>query len=365
MVATPALAEDAATQPEPTAAGSELAIGPQTAGTTVCTVNDPDLDEISGIVATQAGIYAVEHGATFQPGSVEIWTIDAASCAADMQSYGFSAIDPQDLAVGPDGALWVADIGRGSGGREWVTLDRVVPGGGENAVPHRTLYPPTGEILGTALLIEADGTPIIIANSGGQAVLYKPSGQLQAGASDNLPALTQVGTFTPVNTDTETPRDAFGRTLVTGAAVSPDRTKVVLRTESDAYEFAVAGGDIVTAITQGTPTVTPLPNEENGQAITYSADGTKFLTLSSVTNPTLRSYTPYVPAPDPVDGAAPAPSGGGGGLTFGDLTLIAGIFGFLGFLAVVAGVVGIVLHRRKHPVGRAAAQRRARARGPR
>jgi hypothetical protein len=66
-----------------------------------------------------------------------------------------------------------------------------------------------------------------------------------------------------------------------------------------------ADGDIVKAITGGTPVITPLPNEENGQAITYSADGKLFLTLSSVDKPVLRSYQPYVRPHRPATRARP------------------------------------------------------------
>ena len=69
---------------------------------------------------------------------------------------------------------------------------------------------------------------------------------------------------------------------MTGAAKSPDGKKVVIRTASDAYEFEVGeDGDIAKAIVEGTPVVTPLPNEPAGGAIAYSLDGTKFLTLSA------------------------------------------------------------------------------------
>jgi len=92
---------------------------------------------------------------------------------------------------------------------------------------------------------------------------------------------------------------------------------VVVRTASDAYEFAVGSdGDIVKAITQGTPVITPLPGEENGQAISYSADGTQFLTLSSVAKPVLRSYKPFVPPPPTVAQEKAGSAGGGSSQQF-------------------------------------------------
>jgi hypothetical protein len=127
---------------------------------------------------------------------------------------------------------------------------------------------------------------------------------------------------------------------------------VVVRTASDAYEFAVGSdGDIVKAITQGTPVITPLPGEENGQAISYSADGTQFLTLSSVAKPVLRSYKPFVPPPPTVAQEKAGSAGGGSSISFSDITNIFAALGVLGFLTTVAGFLGIYLHRRRYRQG--------------
>ncbi len=325
--------------------------GPATPGTAMCTVNNTNVDEITGIVATAQGIYAVEGGDTFDPNSVQIWTIDPTTCQATSKNYGFDPADPQDLALGTDGALWVADTGDGIGDdnqRDWVTLERVVLAGSAQAVPHRTQFPDSGKINASALLLQKDDTPIAIANGSGKAVLYRPDAPLQAGASSGLPTLTKVGEFTPTKTGTANPLGTFGNALVTGAASAPDGTRVVIRTISDAYEFTVGSdGDVVKAITEGTPVITPLPNEENGQAISYSADGKSFLTMGSVEKPVLRSYKPHVPPAPTSIAPAPAAAEGSAGLRFADITNIAAAVGVAGFLAVVAGVIGIYRARRQ------------------
>jgi hypothetical protein len=355
----------AAAHAEPTATGTPAGdsgaagppIGPATPGQVLCTVDNSELDEVTGLVATSSGIYAVEGGTTFRPDSVEIWTINPTTCEATRQSHGFFPIDPQDLGVGTDGALWVADIGLGDGSdREWLTMERVDLASGNDAVPYRALVPPTGQINGSAVLLDANNLPIIIANASNAAVLYRPSAALPADTTEGLPTLQEVGQFRPINTDTPTPRDTFGRLVVTGAAVTADRTKVVLRTESDAYEFAVPDGDIVKAITEGTPVITPLP-DESGQAITYSADGSQFLTLSFGADAVLRAYQPFVPQAEAPP--APPPPSGGGGITFGDITRIALTTGFLGLIAVAVGVVGIVRFRRQNPQPRSEARSRS------
>jgi hypothetical protein len=352
-----ALAEPApsASAPAPApgagAAAPDPNLGPANPGTTVCTVDHNLLDEITGMVATAQGIYVVEGGDTFDPGSVQIWTIDPASCEATSENHGFDPADPQDLALGADGALWIADTGDGVGDenlRGRVTMERVDLSGSGPAVPYRMLYPSSGKITASAVLLQKDNIPILIANASGKAILYRPEGPPPPSSETGLPTLVQVGEFTPAKTDTANPLGNFGNAIVTGAATSPDRTKVVIRTLSDAYEFTVgADGDVLKAITDGTPVITPLPNEENGQAISYSADGKTFLTFGSVADPVLRSYTPHVPPPAAAN--PPAPSGGGSDrLSFSDITTIAAIVGFAGFLSVVAGVIGVYRARSRY-----------------
>jgi hypothetical protein len=350
LVGAPAAQGEPSTPPSTAAEPSGPPIGPATEGTQVCQVTNANLDEVTGMVASGDVIYAVEGGTTAQPPAVTIWTINATTCEATSETYGLSPVDPQDLALGADGALWVADTGRGlSGDREWVTLERVDLASGADAVAYRALNPASGPINGTALLLDENNQPIIIASVGQSALLFRPDAPLQPNARDNLPTLQQVGQFTPTDTDTPTPRGPFGRMVVTGAAMSPDRSKVVLRTESDAYEFTVTGGDIVAAITQGTPTITPLPNEENGQAITYSADGSRLLTLSATENPILRAYTPYTPPQsEPAGDSGSGDQSGGSRLSFDDITTIALITGFLGLVAVIVGIVGIVRARQQY-----------------
>src|SRR5262249_23536376 len=131
--------------------------------------------------------------------------------------------------------------------------------------------------------------------------------------TSNLPSLKKVGVFTPTATNTSNPLAAPGNLVVTGAAKTPDGSKVVLRTYSDAYEFTIgADGDIVKAITTTTPIITPLPDESPGRAISYSADGKSFLTFSGPANGklSLLSYTPYVPAPTSAGPNQSAATGG-------------------------------------------------------
>jgi hypothetical protein len=352
LVPTAAFAED----PTPGTGGeTDRTVGPATAGKAVCAISSSLLDEVTGMVATDKGIYAVEGGMTVDPTSVTIWTINAETCASTSKNYVWNAWDPQDLALGQDGSLWVADFGTGTEDARPaanVALEKVTIGK-STAVPHRMAYPGEKAIKPQAVLLDKDDSPIAITSEGGKAVLYKPNGALEPSIQTDLPELENVGEFTLKETGTENPLGGIGNTTVTGAAKSPDGKKVVIRTASDAYEFAVGDdGDVVAAIKSGEAAVTPLPNEPNGQSITYSADGSSFLTLSVGEKQTLLSYTPYVvPPPEPTD---EEPTGGGteeqgwfASMSLSELTRIVAAVGVVGLVLAIAGIVGIRRARKR------------------
>jgi hypothetical protein len=363
---TAAYAEDPTPTPSAGAGGgADPNLGPATPGEAVCTVANNALNEITGMVATDKGIYVVEGGDTEQPTQVKIYTLNAKDCKASVKSFAQDPVDPEDLALGSDGFLWVADIGdNGEGGpsRERIAFEKVNPSGGTPVI-YRVVYPNKGQFHATAMLLDKDDVPIIFTQGNGKSAIYTPAKALVANAVANLPQLKKVGDFTPQKTGTSNGAGAVGNSLVTGAAKSADGKKVVIRTRSDAYEFAVGDdGDIVKAITETDPVVTPLPDEPQGEAITYSADGSKFLTLSTkpeeaTENPKLLSYTPHVPvatdpnaSADPNENVAEEPGAGQtwlDKLTFSELTRIVAAVGVVGLVLAVAGVIGIRRARRR------------------
>jgi hypothetical protein len=361
---TAAYAEDPTPTPPAGAGGADPNLGPATPGEAVCTVSSNALNEITGMVATDKGIYVVEGGDTEQPTSVRIYTLNASSCKSSVKQFGVDPVDPEDLALGSDGALWVADIGdNGEGGpnRERIAFEKVDLGGGDPIV-YRVVYPNKGKFHAAAMVLDKDDVPIIFTQAGGKAGIYRPSKALVPNAQQNLPVLEKLGDFTPKKTGTSNGAGPVGNSIVTGAAKSPDGKKVVIRTRSDAYEFTVGDdGDIVKAITETDPLITPLPDEPQGEAISYSADGSKFLTLSikpadASENPKLLSYAPFVPAandPNATAGPENLPEEAGAGqswldkLSFSELTRIVAAVGVVGLVLAIAGIVGIRRARRR------------------
>ncbi|MEV6929691.1 hypothetical protein AB0M46_35085 [Dactylosporangium sp. NPDC051485] len=346
----------------PAAAHAPSAGASAAAGTTVCTPNGKEVNEISGLVAIEGGYYAIQDSQT-APAKPRIFQLDASCKLVKTIDYPTRAIDPEDAAMDKNGTLYIADIGdndAASGGsdtpRAKVAIWTLAPGAKSPTIS-RMAYPDGLKHDAEALLINGDGLPVIITKSPPSEV-YIPESPL---VPDNVVKLKKVGTFTAQETKTPNPLGMLGWKLVTGAAGSPDGSKVVVRTYSDAYEFDVAGGDVVKAITTGKPRITPLPNEAQGEAITYTLDGKFFITASdqesSKKTPSLLKYTPSTAAAGGTgdttkpDEAKKPDKSFLKSLSLQDITYAVGAIGVIGLGLVVAGVIGI---RRSRAARRAA-----------
>ena len=284
------LAASGAAEPSP---------APPVRGEVVCTVDDPRAIDLSGLVATDRGYVAIVDS-QYDTSQVVIVYLDHACRVVRTLGYPTPPRDPEDLAVAPDGALWVADIGdniTASQRRQTIALWRIPPEGGPPVI-HRLTYP-DGPHDAEALLFAADGSPVIVTKELGRpAYLYQATRPLEPNTPDGVP-LRRVGEFQPVVTSGPTDLFQLVESAVTGAATSPDRSRVALRTYAAAYEWDVPDGDVVKAITTTTPRVLPLPDEPQGEAIAYTVDGQYLLTISDVAGPTpiLRYPRPTAPAP--------------------------------------------------------------------
>jgi hypothetical protein len=338
---TPALAE-----PSPTPAGSAAP------GETVCAINDNHLVELSGIVAMPDGGYVVENDSNDQAAAMRIFFLDSRCKLIRSTSYPAAnpARDPEDLAVASDGTLWVADIGDNfTNGpkerRETIALWKV-PAGGGTPIIHRLTYP-DGAHDAEALLFGPGDTPVIVTKEpSGTAQIYQPTEQLQANTRQGVP-LKNVGSWKPKRTGTPGFLGPIGEILVTGAAQAPDRKRFVLRTYSDAYEWDAPDGDVVKAIKDGEPRITPLPGEPQGEGITYSPDGKSFLTCSDQTGASrILRYQPAAGAARP-NAATTKPAKKADTrswykrLTLPQIIDIVAAVGLLGLVLVVIGVIGI------------------------
>ncbi|HEX6499579.1 MAG TPA: hypothetical protein VF054_11165 [Micromonosporaceae bacterium] len=317
---------------------------------TACTVKDDQVANLSGLVATASGYVAVS-GRSSDGTTPRVFVLDGSCRRQRTVSYPSQPLDPEDVVAQPDGTLWIADIGDTDKNRPWITLWKAAANLSK-MTRYRFTYPDKQARDAEAIVLNGNGMPIVVTKvANGPAELYTPAAAPDANATGGVP-LKKVGEFHPVRTNTPNQFGVVGQNTVTGGANSPDGKRVVLRTYSDAYEWDVAGGDAVAAITQGKPRITPLPNESRGEAITYTHDGSAFLTVPRDGAAKILRYTPSTSDQPPPTKAASAPGASGGSfwkkLTLKQLTVLVAAVGVLGLLMVVGGVLGI-RYARAHP----------------
>jgi hypothetical protein len=343
--------------PAPSAAGPE----------TVCTVNDSKLTELSGIAAIDGG-YWVINDSNPDASAKRIFKLDNQCKLVSSVQYPTNSLDAEDMAVAGDGTVWVADIGDNNAERRTVAFWKLSPGK-QTPVVYRVTYP-DGKHDAEAILLDSAGNPMIITKDIGKAPgVFVPTKELEPNTQAGVP-LKKAGEIKLPSSDTPNPFSIGGRSLITGGANAPDNKRVVLRTYADALEYDVPDGDVAKALTTGAPRVTPMPNEPQGEAITYTRDGSAFVTVSDVTakNTPLLKYKPAAPAAAVADtkksaGPETEEAGGLSELTLNDITyLVAGV-GVLGLVLVVVGIVGIRRSRKQRSTA-AAANRGEAGRGP-
>lgn len=341
--------------PTPSPSGQALPVAKK--GEPVCTISNSSAVELSGLVVTENAMYSV-NDSTQRDSRERAFKFDT-KCDLDKSlRYPSGPRDPEDLALGPDGSIWIADIGDNERERTTVAVWKIANDKIEG--PFRLAYPDGKKYDAEAMLIGADGLPIIVTKDG-KPQIFVSTGPLVEDSKEGVP-LKAAGEITLPETQTPNPYKSLGRKLVTGAAISPDRTRVVLRTYSDAFEWDVPDGDLVKALTTGEPRITPLPDEPMGEAISYSADGKTFLTVSDMGFKTddderdaqVLSYVPNDKAqepPTPPPGAAKPSSGKAWWSSLISSTdrlyMLVGSIGVFGALLVLAGVVGIVRSRKR------------------
>lgn len=230
-----------------------------------CTITDPQLAELSGLVADDQHWYAINDGGT----AATVYVMGKDCQVQDQITGAVDPYDVEDLARGADGTFWLSDTGDNDEDRDTIALISLTPAG--VATIHRLIYP-DGKHDAEALLLDRAGVPYVITkNPLGTADVYRPAGALAVPGPTPLEKVTTVRL-----TSTDTPGGPVpglvGSVTVTGAAASADGTAIALRTYTDAYLFPVRDGDVVGALA-ASPVRVPLPNEAQGEAIAFQPDG--------------------------------------------------------------------------------------------
>lgn len=275
-----------------------LTAGGYDGGTTLCTLRDQRIAESSGLVSSSRdGELLFTHNDSGD--TARIFEIDrTCRTRATFALDGVQARDWEDISRGPGRTLWLGDIGDNSSRRtQGVLVHRVPePGPAEGAVRLRpTTFRLTyadGPHDAEALLVHPRTGQLLIVTKGflGGGVYAAPLPLLPSAPN----VLRRVG--------------EVGVADVTAGDISPDGSRVVLRSYTTAYEWDVRGDDVVAAL--GTdPVEIPLPRAPQGEGITYSADGRSLLTSSEGRGAPLQEMRRLVPARSPAGtpGAAKPP----------------------------------------------------------
>ena len=264
----------------------------------VCTPDDAELGELSGLAAGEDRWYAVADGGR------RLWVaVLAPDCSlVDEITARIDPVDVEDLALAADGALWLADTGDNDRGRENIALHRLTPDG--EATRFRLSYP-DGSRDAEALLLDRAGTPFLVTKEPfGTAGVYRPDAELAAPGPIQLRRVASMPL--PQTPTPGGPLGSFGSALITGAASSADGSVLALRTYTDAYLYPAPDGDVVAAFSRP-PLRVPLPGETQGEAIAFTPDGT-LLSASEGGDP-LRAVpgAAQLLTPGPPPGIASAP----------------------------------------------------------
>lgn len=253
-----------------------------------CTVDDPRVAEISGLVAEGPRGAPPEryHAIVDGGGTAQLFTLDPATCAVTaVRDTAVPVTDVEDLGATPDGTVWLADTGDNGARRAAVRLV-ALPVAGPPRV-HDLVYR-DGPRDAEAVLVADDGVPLIVEKDTGAAGVYRPSRALDdtggAAATGPVPLDRVADVVLPYSATTGGPLGATGSRTVTGAAVGPPGADggraAALRTYTDAWIFplrdpaAPVTADALVAALREAPLPVPLPDEAQGEAVALDGRGT-------------------------------------------------------------------------------------------
>ena len=252
---------------------------------------DPRITESSGLATASAGELVYTHNDSGDDGRFFAVGPDGRTRTA----YVLPGVEPrdwEDMARGPDeqgrSSLWLGDIGDNNAVREnGLLVHRVLepePTEREEVTTEpptsfRLRYPDGPGDAETLLVHPRTGRLYVVTKPlAGTARVYAAPERLDPGGPNLLEQVAEAptqATGTPGGPGIGT----LANYLVTAGDIAPDGSRVALRTYTDVYEWTVPGDDVAAAF-DGEPTVTPLPEQRQGEGLAYTPDGEAVL-LSS------------------------------------------------------------------------------------
>jgi hypothetical protein len=324
-------------------------------GTVAGTVEDPEVVELSGIVASRAhrDLLWVHDDSGGSPEVVAL-----SSTGASLGHYaveGAAAVDWEDIGIGPGPQagrtyLYMADIGDNGATREHVTVymalePEAAPDGSGGSLPlvtELTVRYPAGPSDAESLFVDplSGDLYVITKDFGGPSrVLRAAAGAVAAGGELTLEDVGGIDVVAP-----------------TAADISPDGSTVLVRTYQSVLAFRRPAGRPLAAAFQSPPCAAPSVDEPQGEAIGFGADGASYVTVSEGAAPPLHRFdvdpplvtttTAVTTTPPATASTAPAATedDGGGSSVVPIVVVVGGLA-----LAVVVVTAAVLRARRQAP----------------
>ena len=186
------------------------------AGKKICKVTDDRLDELSGIVATDDGFVVINDSSPQDSHKRIFFLNNKCKVVDDVAFSGAGPRDTEDLILSPDGrTLWIADTGDNRKERGTISLWSMPADGSKKPKIHRLSYPDDKHDA-EALLLNGDGTPIVVTKEVGKpAALYTPTAALKTDNTEGVP-LKKVGDVTVPPSETVSPSCSVRSTFTAG-----------------------------------------------------------------------------------------------------------------------------------------------------
>ena len=212
---------------------------------TLFAFEDQEIFESSGLVDDGRTVFTVNDSGA----DAVLYSVDPDSGATTTRTtYADDARDVEAIAPGPDGTVWVGDIGDNRESRDDVTVHRVRPVDGEHPGQAYALqYPDGAHDAETLLAHPGTGRLFVVSKSVFGGTVYAAPRRLSAGGPNRLHRFARVAG------------------LVTDGAFLPDGKHVLLRTYGTASAYTFPGFQLLGTVR--------LPRQPQGEAVSVSPAG--------------------------------------------------------------------------------------------
>ncbi|AKT42104.1 hypothetical protein [Chondromyces crocatus] len=251
-----------------------------------------DLDEASGLAASAIHPNAFyTHQDAGNPAEVFIVGVNGSNLGV-ITLEGAASVDYEDIACAPcssGSCVFVGDIGDNDTARATYTIYRFP----EPAAigPNQTIavdafpftYPDGTHNAETLLVHPVTGLITVVTKvSSGPSSVYEIT---LPGTPGTASTAVKVGTIT----------QRAGSPRFTGGSVHPEARGVLLRTSTHAFFYAMDPGERVAEALQRTPCIAPVADEDQGEAIAWTADGRGYVTVGEGKREYLHAVTCSAP----------------------------------------------------------------------